>query len=391
MPKPSLEHLVTCAQLIPEHRRHPDVSLETHVANRMEQVWFHVKERHRVYLDTCFWIWLRDAAMGRPRQAVHAELLDLLRERVRAGEVVCPLSDGSLLEVLRQSDPVTQLATARVMDELSGGVAIQNAEDRLGTEVLHFLDTAVVPGATLTPPTAKVWVNAGHTLGILHPVPTQVEGDERVALAKAFFDLISRMTIEELLTETPMPPDEIHRAFTDVATELTVASRNHSSDARNWKSLYLAEVQGFFDAHADNIQDVLLRSFFAKQPHGPKPSVEELLEGERLLVRTFTNLVRLGKLGNALPRAQIEAGIFAIVRWQQTRRFSANDFVDINHATAALPYCSVFLTERFLGTVLTRAPLHLAEQFGVEIAWDAASALRTILRLANPLTATNSY
>jgi hypothetical protein len=61
-----------------------------------------------------------------------------------------------------------------------------------------------------------------------------------------------------------------------------------------------------------------------------------------LVVNSFTNLIRLGKVGNALPRAQIEAGVHAIVRWHRTRPFSAQDFVDINHATAALPYCHLF-------------------------------------------------
>jgi len=99
----------------------------------------HVLQRRRVYLDTRYWLILRDVAMGRPRRAGDVALLAALRRWVQAGVIVCPLGDGSLLEVLRQSDETTRLATARLIDELSLGVTIQNAQDRLTTEVMHFM------------------------------------------------------------------------------------------------------------------------------------------------------------------------------------------------------------------------------------------------------------
>jgi hypothetical protein len=51
------------------------------------------------------------------------------------------------------------------------------------------------------------------------------------------------------------------------------------------------------------------------------------------------------------------------------------DFYDFYHATAALPYCNVFLTERFLGTLLTRPPLDLSGVFGTIVVWDESEAV----------------
>ncbi len=354
--KPSKERLDASVHLILEHRKHADVSLHDHVGFRMAALWRQVRQRQRVYLDTRFWIWLRDAAMGRPRQPAHTALLNLLREKVQSGEVICSLGDGSFTEVLRQSDPETRLATARVMDELSLGVTIQNAQDRLKTEVLHFLVVARRPDAAMAPPLETVWLKAAYALGVLHPMAQGVDRAEQLALAKTFVDLMWSLTLQELLVDTPTLPDAIHQAFRDTAADLTSASKAHVSEVRNWNTLYADEVHGFFDACGDDLQGAFLQLYRRQHPDKPPPTEGELANSKRLAVNSFTNLVRLRKIGNALPLAQIEAGLHAIVRWHRNRPFSAQDFIDMNHATAALPYCHMFLTERFLGTVLSRPP-----------------------------------
>jgi len=62
-------------------------------------------------------------------------------------------------------------------------------------------------------------------------------------------------------------------------------------------------------------------------------------------------------------------------------RFQANDFYDIYHAIAALPYCDVFLTEAFVGMILNHPPLALGKVFGTEIVWTENDALRLLRTL----------
>ena len=168
MVRPSTVRLNEHAQRLSEHLKHPDVSLREHVESKMGALSIHVLQRRRVYLDTRYWLILRDVAMGRPRRAGDVALLAALRRWVQAGVIVCPLGDGSLLEVLRQSDETTRLATARLIDELSLGVTIQNAQDRLTTEVMHFMLRAQTPGAKMVPPLESVWLKAAYALGVLH-------------------------------------------------------------------------------------------------------------------------------------------------------------------------------------------------------------------------------
>lgn len=381
MPRPDAKRLRASVNALREHRKRPEISLETYVALKRAGLWASVRGRKRVYLDTRFWIFLRDAELGRPKHDSHVLLLQTLRELVQSGQMICPLSDGSLLEVLHQSDGTTRIATARLMDELSTGAAIQNAQDRLQTEFFFLLAQPV--GAALSPPVESVWFKPAYTLGLIHPEAEGFDQAEQRALAKGFFDLMWSMSLEELLVETPELPDEIYQGFRETAADLTAASRRYAYEVRDWRGLYGDEVRGFIDVHADDIQAVLLANYKKAHPAKPLPSSDELSQSSRETANFLSNLIIMGKAGNALPRAQVEAGVHAIVRWHRTRPFSAQDFVDIHHATAALPYCHLFLTERFLGTALSKPPLDLARQFGVEVVWDADAAVEAVIALAS--------
>lgn len=163
--------------------------------------------------------------------------------------------------MLRQSDPDTRLATARLIDELSLGVTIQNAQDRLKTEVVHFLMVATKPGAVMAPPLESVWLKVAYALGMLHPMAQNVANSEQLVMAKAFFDLMWSLTLEELLTDTPALPDAFHREFKETAADLTAASKAHVSEVRDWKALYSDEVAGFFDAYSQGLQGAFVQLY----------------------------------------------------------------------------------------------------------------------------------
>src|SRR5687768_15504392 len=118
MPRISDARLDSMVGFLAEHRAHPNVSLESYFARRVADLSRLVLPRRRVYLDTRFWIFLRDAALERPRKPIHCDLLALLRTRVASGDVLCPIGDSTFFELLRQADSQTRLATARLIDAL---------------------------------------------------------------------------------------------------------------------------------------------------------------------------------------------------------------------------------------------------------------------------------
>ena len=61
----------------------------------------------KIYLDSKYWLLLRDAAIGRRRDGEITELLAVLRNGVQEGRIVCPISEDIFSEVLNQSDTET--------------------------------------------------------------------------------------------------------------------------------------------------------------------------------------------------------------------------------------------------------------------------------------------
>jgi hypothetical protein len=381
MPRISDERLHSMAGLLPEHRQNPEISLSQYRLNRIAELARDVMPRTRVYLDTRYWLFLRDAELGRPRNTVHVELLDLLRPGVQSGRLLCPIGDSTFFELLKQSDNDTRLATARLIDTLSLGVVIQNAADRLRMELVQFWTDMLLKKGVPSPPVDRVWMKVGHVLGTAEPILEGVSKDEQLAISKAFFDVMWALTLEELLLDTPQPLDIGDQDYRMSAERITAASRAAAPEVTNFRALYLAEIKGFFDSHEWDLCAAFAEMYSATHPNERAATPEDFQSESRRIVNALTNLFRLEKLGTAVPTAQIVAGLYAGVRWQRQRPFKSADFYDFYHATAALPYCNVFLTERFLGTLLTRPPLNLSSVFGTRVVWDESEAvdlLRTL-------------
>src|ERR671915_135308 len=124
---------------ITEHRANPDISLERHVKSRVVELGRLLDNRTAIYLDTKFWILLRDCAAGRNKDPAAQELLQRLRKLVQDGKAFCPIGESTFCEFLKQDDVNSRLETARIVDELGLGVALLEHRTRLGTEISHFV------------------------------------------------------------------------------------------------------------------------------------------------------------------------------------------------------------------------------------------------------------
>jgi hypothetical protein len=85
-----------------KHKATPDVSPADFFRLLSDELGRRVLAKEHIYLDTCFWVLLRDAKMGRPRKPEHTEILGHLRARVHAGSTACPVSDAAYVEVMQQ-------------------------------------------------------------------------------------------------------------------------------------------------------------------------------------------------------------------------------------------------------------------------------------------------
>jgi hypothetical protein len=70
------------------------------------------------------------------------------------------------------------------------------------------------------------------------------------------------------------------------------------------------------------------------------------------------NAFRKEKLSDQLPMFNIFSSLFASMRWNKDRKYKdGNDTIDAMHASASLPYCDYFFTEKELNTVILQLSL----------------------------------
>jgi hypothetical protein len=67
-------------------------SLERHIKARTVDLGQSIAHRKKIYLDSNFWIKIREAYLGTNTDSDIHELLNLLRKGVACGNLICPMS-----------------------------------------------------------------------------------------------------------------------------------------------------------------------------------------------------------------------------------------------------------------------------------------------------------
>jgi len=343
-----------------EHFDEPDISIDLHTNRRIKALGQSLRSRRAVYLDMCFWIVLRDAA-GNPQIDTARKLLDLLREKTKAGLIFCPISENTFVELMKQSDPTSRTMTAALIDELSLGITLIPEDMRVGTEVAHFLYKN--SGHTdLYSLEELVWCKLSYVLGILHPYKTPFDPSTERAIQKAFFDhmwTIPLMQMVEQIGDAEIPG----RDFGNLANDLNAGIAEHAHELRSFKQAYKAEAWGVVDIAGAIAADTIPEIAAARGIILPEPTSEERQQAENSYKNLMALALEKGKAQKELRTMHILASLHASLRWNKGQKFVSNDIFDFHHATAALAYCDAFFTEGPLCTMIQQKHLQLDKQF----------------------------
>lgn len=346
------------------HRASPDVSIDEYVRSRQLALAQSVLEKQRVYLDKNFWIFVRDAAMGRPSLGGARWLLDALKQRVARGEIVCPVSESLFMELMKQSDLETRRATAQLIDELSTGVTLIPHDRRVATEIAHFIHS--LAGHSVHPIESLVWTRLSYVLGEQHPVNPAFDAAETLVIQKAFFDHMwecSLVEIVDLLGNAEPPINDFER----VAERLNVESPRHASELRSFTQTYRVEIRGSLSVAMPVARQVLERLADGGADLLAQTPSEEARGYEQQLLDYFCHAITAKAVAVALRTSYIGALCHAAVRWDKQRKLTGNDLFDFHHAEAAVGYCNVFLTDGPLQTMLQQGHMKLDDYFACKI------------------------
>lgn len=363
------------------HAATPEVSVREHVERLMAELGDSIAGRHKLYLDTRYWIHLRDAAMGRPRRPDHREILDHIRSLVSAGAAVCPVSDVAWLELSKQANPATRQATADLLDELSLGVAILTEQERIISEIEQFI---VRPMVTGPPPILKdrVWVKAGYVLGIAIPTVDAWSAEHNLLAQKTLVDHFWQVTLHEMektAGQLPAMSDRLEQS----AAKITAAMQRHAHELRSIQQAFAAESAGALSAFKDAISVLVLRHFRnSTGDRGPVPK-EQAHDAAQKMLTGLVNAFRLRPkiMAQRVPSIYAYAMCHAAVRMDKTRTFNGHDLLDIHHASSGIPYHDAVFTENPLRVLVTAGNVALDKTFGCTVLAKEGEILKYLKQL----------
>jgi hypothetical protein len=360
---------------IEAHRASPEISLERHVKSRVVELGRLLETRAAIYLDTKFWIVLRDCAAGRNDDPAARDLLQRLRKLVQDGRAFCPISESTFLEFLKKGDATARLEIARVVDELGLGVALLDHRTRLGTEIAHFVHSA---GGSddLHPLHRLIWSKVAYVLGFTHPSHTGFDAETELAIQKAFFDHMWDVRLEKMMRMlgAHSPPGGLDFAVSNLGV------KQNADQIKSFVQAYSAELGGTAELGADMAMDVT-GDIFRKKTGGEPPEAKSAQW--QTLWNQWANLLFIAMKKKPQVRQQlrtlhIHAALHAAFRWDKARRFTSNDLYDFEHASAALAYCRAFLTEHALRSTIVARNVALDELFQCRVVSEISDAIEVV-------------
>src|ERR1700730_17324466 len=182
------------------HRASPHVSFTEHVQGSQLSLAESLRGRKAIYLDTKYWVILRNAVLGATARVDGTALLFRLRDLVATGRAFCPISESTFAELFKQADPKTRRVTATLIDELGLGVTLVPFYDRIPLELQYLIERRL--GCADRPrPEGLMWLKTSYTLGLMYQVGTPFDAATELVIQKAFFDYLWTISMTEMVDQ----------------------------------------------------------------------------------------------------------------------------------------------------------------------------------------------
>ena len=364
-----------------KHRAEPQKSLEAYAKERRVTLGKQLHRCKKIYLDTKYWILLRNSSMGMETELSVKNLLDSLEDGVWSGHLICPIGADIFSEILRQTDETTLLKSVSLIDRLSKGMVILFHEERFPLEVLYFVYKNLLGDSSYYPPDLFVWTKMAYILGFYTPGKTPFGKEEELAIQKAFLDQMWDVSLADMVNVIGVT-NFLNNSPLDFNTdELNRNKKRFGDKCKSFEEIFLSELANLLDDMKPEFSEMLV--FLSKR--FPEFQVTGKAAKTAQSAQWFANLIyhafRLKRFSTELPFLNIQASLHAAIWMDSKRKYKPTDIHDILHATAALPYFDVFLTERSLTHLLTRTDMALDRLYECRVVAKPTEANTEIARL----------
>jgi len=337
-----------------KHRIALTVTPEEYLAQKQGELARKLEGKNLIYLDTKHWVNLCRVVVHSPQfLPIYDEILGLLRLLRRKDCICCPVSSPLFEELMKQTDRATRLATAKMMDELSGGVCVRSWLDLVQFEFAKHVHRTL-RGGDVEAGAFPAWTKAGfwagdHTVGF-----PELSMDDNALMEKVHIDLRWEMTFEECqsIPEWIPTPDMFTVAWVQESNQVKACQ---TESKLSFNKLVRQRRRQLFAALKDPFV-LMLPALCRGLPGSPAEHVATILDP-----------IYEGRNPNALPFLEIVAGLDAAIALESTRKVQVNDMLDYLHAAQALPYCDALFCDNYMAQKMRNKPLEFGRIFDTEV------------------------
>ncbi len=363
---------------IEKHRLEPQTTIDEYIKTLRLGLGEDIRNFKKIYLDTNYWIELRNVIQQKQDDKLFIDLLELLRNGVKENKLLCPISDEIFDEILKQSDLLTLKVTANLIDELSKGVSILSSQERMKFEILYFIHK-LTKKSTYSP-NIFVWTKLSLSYGTSYPKITLFSTEEELAIQKAFFDHLWSISLTEMIGV--MGIDKILKMprYNDISEELNRNKLKYASENNSFKKLLISEIGGVIDLYKPLFEEAL--SYLFEHETGQKISKDDVIASNPgQMANLIYFIFEKNQLGEYFPSIVISANLHASVRHNLPRKYKPNDIPDFRHAQAALPYYDYFFTDHSLRDLICRKNIYLDKKYNCEVFSDPYRAVECVKKI----------
>jgi len=321
-----------------------------------------IMSKKRIYLDTNFWIMLRNAEMGCGKTGSE-ELLSICYDVSDKENVAFVTSQHVFLEVMKQSSDSTRLATCNVMDRLTKGYTLLSLADRWMWERTMMVRKKFY--GVEEDPALYVWGRGSCMMGSFHVDPSLPPDSEidKVAFQKAFFDagwVSSFSMMVSIIDQQKFHKDE------DISS---ILNSNKMRSKEGWTTKRMLETYIWCTMNAN--QEHVDHTMCELKNMGIDISLESLKD-------TLADIAASPD-GTKIARSYLVfASLSANATWDTQRNIKPNDNADVHHATAAVAYCNIFMTESPLRRHLEINPWAISQKMGCTVISSISEAIELL-------------
>jgi hypothetical protein len=364
-----------------KHLKEPEKTFNEYLKERKLEFGQSIKKIKKIYLDTKFWLLIREACLDRARNPSQKELFDLICDLSQNKEIICPISEDVFVEIIKQTDAATLKASIELIDKFSNGITLVSQEERWQTEVFHFIRSSVYGENAIHPIDEFVWVKLAYTHGVQTPYLRNLSLKQNNLIQKSFLDQMWSMSLTDIYNTVGIDSFKKYPHAPNFSHILNKEKENYHREALSFKQIYLSEIAFIIDFKKDYFKEMFIYLYKKHFSKDPDPDEVAKIDAGQMFANLIYRGFRLGKIENKLPTFDIEAGINAQIIYDLKRQYKANDIHDINHAVAALPYCDMFFTEKNLRTFVTRKNLSYATKYNCNVVSEIDDAILELKKI----------